>query len=184
MSKFQKVIGLILFAGLLGMATPARADILLEPYLKYDVTGSDNINGTNSTLTGPGFGARVGYQALLFFFALDYGITNGTVTTNGSSNSFTQNQAFVEVGVHVPLLRAWAGYGFLDSSTTNTNPNITISGSALKIGLGFTGLPLVSINLEYTMDTYTQEKYNSTTTSLSSSNGNTVALGVSIPFSF
>jgi hypothetical protein len=49
-------------------------------------------------------------------------------------------------------LRAWAGYGF-NNKVVADNPDGEWSGTAMKLGVGFTGLPFISINLEYTKDT-------------------------------
>jgi hypothetical protein len=147
------------FAVALGMSSAAHAGILVEPYLgyemgdiKYKFVGS-SVDHTDST-SGVSYGLRVGYKFLIPWVALDY--TSGTATAKPDPAStdydLTKSSLGAVVGVSLPLIRAWAGYGFSNEITnkgTSGNPDTKFKGNYLKAGVGLGILPLVDINLEY-----------------------------------
>jgi opacity protein-like surface antigen len=146
----------------LGMSSAAHAGILVEPYLGYEMGdlkykfaagNSDQADHTDST-SGMAYGLRVGYKFLIPWVALDY--TGGTATVKpdptGSDYDLTKSSLGAVVGVSLPLIRAWAGYGFSNEITkkgTAGNPDAKFKGNYLKAGVGLGILPLVDINLEY-----------------------------------
>ena len=125
----------------------AQASFLVDPYIgtglmktTFDAAGTSNDDDNMSAM-----GVRAGYQFLLVSAGLDY--TRG----NAGDYKFTNTSFFV--GVDLPiLLRVWAEYFISsqlesDSSTFNAVGDIDFKkGSSL--GIGFTGLPFVSLNLE------------------------------------
>ena len=89
---------------------------------------------------------------------VDYSITtlDAEIDTAGYTSTlsdFDGNHLGIFAGVELPvLLRAWATY-FLSSKLTD-NDDDEYDGSGFGLGVGFTGLPFVSLNLEYRSMTY------------------------------
>ncbi|MBT6325857.1 MAG: hypothetical protein HOJ35_07795, partial [Bdellovibrionales bacterium] len=144
----------------------------IDPYLGYnagwavqDKTVSGVTAELDFTSTGPMFGARAGFQMLGFMAGAEYGMSTTTqdlaaATTIGESAASTDLQTTymgVFVGYELPiLLRAWATYNLsVDSEVTSDSGkgNVT-SGSGFTLGVGFTGLPFVSLNVEYRSITF------------------------------
>ncbi len=125
----------------------AQAGFLIEPYVgtgqfksTLDYGSSDEESATISAM-----GARVGYGFLGTLYAgLDYGMQTTEITEDDAS--LTNMAAFF--GVDLPiLLRAWAKY-YLSSSIDEEEFKDADFKSGYAIGVGFTGLPFVSLNLE------------------------------------
>ena len=134
----------------------AQAGILIEPYIGYFAGKSKQATQTTLNVKGPGYGARLGYTKLGFMIGLDY--QTGSQTNDASPNHFdlTPTNVGAFVGYQLPiLLRAYAGYNFI-AKVKGTNPSnhIAYSGNGVKVGVGFTALPLVSINIEYLLTTF------------------------------
>ena len=157
----------------------AQADLLLEPYLGYTIGNaeSDGAKWDNNNLV---LGGRVGYSALVLQAGVDYSIASGA-KFKGKDGALDfegdGSQLFAFVGGDFPLLRAWAGYGLQNELKVKDGSKLT--GSAIKVGAGFTGLPFLSINAEYITSTYDKADGNALNSNLKN---NTVMLSVSAPF--
>jgi len=166
----------------------AKADIFIEPYLGYEGgrANTTTVAGTDGSgnASGTAFGARLGYAVPLLWAALDY--TYATETTSSMTGGLTDSSATrsslgVVAGVKIPLLRAYAGYGFADSlKLTPAAGSQTMTGSSLKLGVSFTGLPFINLNLEYIMTTYTGFDPNN----FSKANANLLLATISLPWEF
>lgn len=157
----------------------AQADLLLEPYLGYTMgtaeQGSDKWDSNNMVL-----GGRVGYSALVLQAGFDYSIASGAKFKGKDGVADIEgdgSQLYAFVGGDFPLLRAWAGYGMMNEFKVKDGAKLT--GSAVKVGAGFTGLPFLSINAEYIMATFDKSDGNSLSDNLKN---NTLMLSVSAPF--
>lgn len=141
------------------MATPAHAGLMLEPYIgieqgqTYAVVA--NLADSSYKTSGSVLGARVGYSLpLLFWFGLDYSLVAGGKAKpdfGGQDGDLKRSDLYAVVGVDLPiLLRAWAGYGLMNTTTNSNNVGETkiTGGTKMKVGAGLTMLPLVSVNLE------------------------------------
>ncbi len=135
----------------------SHAGVLIEPYLgtgSYTSTvDADNFDDDPESYTT--LGARLGGSFLLFSAGVDFGMD----TFDGSTRSNTS--AFV--GFDFPILvRAYAKY-MISSNLENDDLddlNVDVAfNDGYVLGLGFTGLPLVSINLEIEKSSYTYEDY-------------------------
>lgn len=181
----------------------AKAGILIEPYLGYSFAGSgdmtlgdDKVESDFSSVT---MGGRLGYQTLGVMFGLDYSFQSFdmTSTTNGNEveDGTKKNQLGVFVGYDFPiLLRAWATYYVnatmegRDAAAANNqiydNTDSFENGSGYALGVGFTGFPFLSINLEYRTIEYDQ--YEISGNSVSNYNEkldlSEILLSVSVPF--
>ncbi|MFN7730100.1 MAG: outer membrane beta-barrel protein [Bdellovibrio sp.] len=179
------------FALTLGFATQASAGFLVEPYLGYESSES-KIGTTTSKLTGPTVGLRLGYKLpVMAWFAVDYSMITGgdAKPEQGSSSKLDSSNLYLDVGLDLPVLaRIWAGYGVQRKYTTKPDSGNSIEltlESPIKVGVGFTFLPMISVNLEYFMSKAKESKSGSTTTNLSSTDprdNNGLIISVSAPF--
>lgn len=182
----------------------AQASILLEPYVGYQMTSVkvNTVSGeTDVALNTPAIGARLGYAGMLFFIAADFMTATGTSTitsqpTGGTATADTCTSTMygLDLGLRLPMLQAYVGYmisnNFTDAVSGGT---FTYKGTAVKVGAGFTGLPIVAVNLEYIM--HTLNTYNdgtggsdvtvgSSSAALTSLSASTIMLTISAPFHF
>lgn len=135
------------FALVLGFTSVSQAGLLLEPYLSYESgTQKGDVEGK---MTGTSLGARIGWTAPVFFWAALDGST-GTVTSKpdvGADDEGKRTSLYATVGVDFPILvRGWIGYGLMNEIKFDTAGKA--KGSATKLGVGFTGLPFISLNVE------------------------------------
>lgn len=167
----------------------ANASLLIEPHLGYIVTGGTTLSGTEYKYSGPQYGARLGYQMLGVMGGLAYAHSTYTRkdTTLGAttSNDQKRDDLGLFIGYSAPvMLRAWLGYYFSSKETYNASGS-WIKGSVVELGVGFTPLPLVSINLAYKM--LSNDKQYSASTGVESAinpkyEPKEIVLGVSVPF--
>lgn len=143
--------------------TAALADILIEPGIAYRTGSYDGGTGNTGKVSGVGLSARAAYSFVMVFAGLDLAYNFGTYSPDsGSSGDITAVTAGPVVGVSLPALplRFWAAYLLWDYATqkTSSTPAVDqiISGTGLKIGGGYTIIPLLSVNLEYVMHTHTK----------------------------
>lgn len=166
----------------------AHAGVLLEPYLGYGIGSGDRGNFDYSYNT-PQYGARLGYQMLGVMGGIDYSMasfeleaenkTTGTTT----KSDYKKNQLGVFVGYDFPLLvRAWGTYYVSANLEDDIAPISKYSGGGYALGVGFTPLPLVSLNVEYRTFSYDEVETGSTTASLDPNfDLNEIFLSVSLP---
>lgn len=202
---FGKLRGFILIGAISCLASSARASILLEPYVGYELgqfamTAAD-VNDYKYNMGGVAVGGRLGYSATLVSFglwgALDYSMANYSTSVasqpaggTATGDPATRSSLFIDVGVKLPLLQAHVGYAPMNSMVMKaTGGDLKYEGSAMKLGVGFSGLPFIAINLDYIASTF--NKYTSaagTTTDISSgqtiskATATTYMLNVSLPF--
>lgn len=202
--KFLKAF--VTFAFL--MTTTANAGLLVEPYLGYSFgsaeTNVSNAGGANGTYdikaSGYRLGGRLGYQFLGFMGGVDYGIGAAkekiSSIPNGTSYSlddYNVSQLGIFAGYELPILfRFWATYYTsykmeVDGGSNNGDED---SGSGFGLGAGFTGLPFVSLNLEYKSITIDETEFAGggsvkyPTNQISERDINEIVLSVSLPLDF
>lgn len=150
----------------------ARAGLLLEPYVGFSLSGDmeQAAKGANSKIEGEHggltLGGRLGFQSLGLMVGLQYDLglsteldsKQGTATAKDDIKR-THIGAFV--GYNFPVMvRAWGTYYFSSKVEGDEAPTADITGDVIDstqtwkgngyaLGVGFTGLPIVSLNLEY-----------------------------------
>lgn len=149
MSALSKNI--ILLVILFMASTQVRAGILLEPYMGFGSvkTIEDYGSDDTDTTTGVSLGGRAGYEFLLFAGGID--IQNQTAGDYSANNT----SVFAQFSLPI-LLKAWAEY-FVSSDFDNGTSREFDFDSGYGVGVGFTGLPFVSLNLEVQNLTYKTE---------------------------
>lgn len=134
----------------------AFAGLLLEPYVGY---GSFKNSGTveigalkgdleETTAKGLMYGGRVGYGIANLAVGLDYGA--GSLDDDGDTTKITQLGAFVMASF--PIVRVWGTYIFSGKEDiTSDDADLVAKGAGFKFGVGFSVLPMLSLNAEYVM---------------------------------
>ena len=155
----------------------ADASILIEPVVGYNLTGK---YGDDSGM-GPSYGGRLGWQNLGFQLGLDYLNSNIDVDNNDIKDPLSMTEWAAFAGFEFPvLLRAYAGYIFSANATSKATDGTKLelsNGTGMKLGVGFTMLPFLDINLEYRKGTFTELNSTDLDTDYSA-----YMLGISLPF--
>ena len=185
--KSFKLLSLAALSLILSLAAaPVKAALLIEPHLAYNVTASGDATLTSTTYeysySGPQVGARLGYQMLGLMAGMDYTRSSydfkSEYSNTSSKESFGRNEIGVFVGYNLPiLLRFWGTYYFSNNSK-NSAGTVKYSGNTKELGVGFTALPFLSLNLMYRMVTF--DKSNGAALA-SDINLNEIVFGVSLP---
>jgi len=153
----------------------ANAGILFEPVLGYNLSGEAGATDIDS---GMAFGARVGWQNLGLMFGLDYQSVSGELD-DSTSTDYDSTEIGLFVGYDFPvMIRVWAAYMLSGSFEPGAGSKYEgISGT--KIGVGFTFLPLVSVNIE--MKAFSYDEWNGASADL---DYEVTMLSVSLPLTF
>ncbi len=166
---------LFLFCGLgLGQV---NASFLVEPILGYNIGNFESFTGEDQSAKGIGIGGRLGFEYLGLQGALD-----GSFSTLDIDDNIDDDGELREFGLFIgydfPILfRVWAGYMF---SANMERGNTDFRGSGTKVGVGFSPLPLLSLNLEYKMINFDELEFGGVTTS-ADRDLNTLFFSVSVP---
>ncbi len=149
----------------------ANAGIYVEPYLGYNLVGEFGNNDTS----GVNIGGRLGYSLpMLVSFGLDYNMGEYTHDVSGTDVDVDHSNFGAFVAVDLPiLLRAWASYYISSKADFGASE---YEGSGFSLGVGFTMLPFVSLNVEYRAINY--DELNGATADI---DGSEILFGVSLP---
>lgn len=159
----KSIVKLLSFVLLLGSATTAQAGLLVEPILGLNVNHKLEGGGDDLSGLGGAYGARLGYQNYGFQLGLDYLASSTDMDDDAFKNNFKSQDWGAFVGFEFPILvRVYAGYIFSSTGEAKLKTGGSAKlegGSGTKIGIGFTGLPFVDINVEYRRGTYDDVKF-------------------------
>ena len=189
----------------------AKADISIEPYIGLAIGGEGetnfgtlNQNGIENNFSGIQFGSRVGYSTLGFTFGIDFSLGSISVDSSNPSTSFYAksdnlkvNQTGIFVSYQLPILfRMWGTYFINANASGDDQVNLMedqlfdaaddfSSGSGIALGVGYTGLPFVSLNLEYRKLEYENYKVSDISSyNFKNFSINEIFLSVSLPLEF
>lgn len=133
------------------LSVPARADVLVEPYLGYH-TGSWERGSADESMSGPTYGFRVGYQNMGLMLGIDY-FSGMWKDSSDPKNDVTPTDLGLFVGYNFPVMLRL--YGVFSPEPLNptmkfkaTGASSKYEGSSMKIGLGYMPMPKVSLNFE------------------------------------
>lgn len=168
---------------------PAAAGLLIEPVVGYNMGHFevDTAGAGKEKTSGTSYGGRLGYQNLGFQLGLDYLKSNLNVDDSDYGTLKTSEWAGF-VGFEFPiLLRVYAGYifsanadGKFDAGAGKQKLELE-GGSGTKLGVGFTILPFLDINLEYRKVSFDDYKFAGSKVN-DKTTYDTVMLGLSLPF--
>ena len=154
------------FLFVIAIANQAQARLMLEPVLGYELGSTSKLETAGLDLggktSGVDLGLRVAYALpMMVWFGLDYSMmSDGKFAGEfpGTDGKVDRSNLYFDVGVDLPVLaRVWAGYGLMNSTKLkfDSGGDTTLkNGTNIKLGVGFTALPLVSLNVEYFMHDY------------------------------
>jgi hypothetical protein len=199
--RLTKSFLILFFLSLFVFSGNTRAGILIEPYLGFSLAGTgDTTIGTNKydhSYSSPTIGGRLGYGMLGFMAGLDYSMQTFDLESEIGSTTYKdgvkKNQLGIFVGYNLPILvRVWGTYylsGNLDGDDPSASNTLLDSryefsdGGGYALGAGFTGLPFVSINLEYRNLEYDKAEFSGATLSTYNEklNLSEILLSVSLP---
>lgn len=162
------------------LGSAAHAGILIEPNVGYETGTYEFTSSNKGDYSGTMFGARLGYTMMGFMFGVDYSTGSGTAKPDGGGGDGklapTDIGAFV--GYKFPIMfRAYLSY-FLDSKMHDKDASADYKGKGYRIGIGYTGLPFVAINLEMISRSFDEYDGISFTPEMKFS---TYALNISLP---
>lgn len=136
----------------------ANASVIIEPHIAYNIYGNADYNTFKTKFNGTQYGSRFGSQYLGFMGGLDF--THSSYTSKSTSMAgqtsadVSRNQYGIFAGYNLPIfLRAWLVYYFFDKSSGSNNS--WNKGNGLELGIGFTVLPSLNLNIAYRTSTYT-----------------------------
>lgn len=156
-----------------------HAGVLIEPYAGLNFADNFNVNGVDYKHNNVplSIGARAGFSNLGVAAGLDVQKTYGVKLKN-QGNKFDAGDIGLFLAYKFPvLLRVYAAYIF--STDFKASGAIYDEGSGTKLGVGFTGFPLINVNLEYKKTGY--DKLNGNTVNADFS---TYLISVSLPLTF
>jgi hypothetical protein len=174
----------------LGFASAAQASIMLEPYLGYEMGTIDNApkgmatSTDKTTLTN--IGARVGYLNFTgLWLALDLQRASGKYKSDiYADDNVTRTTIGADVGFDLPIfLRAWIGYG-LSNEMKMSERDVKVTGTNVKMGVGFTFLPFICLNFEYIKEDWKKYDGDDLKVNQDKFNDTSYLVSVSLPLSF
>lgn len=171
----------LFFAMLVFLSSAANAGILLDPYVGYIISGNSN-SGSGSKVTGNDLGVRLGYSNLGFGIGADVtfaGTYNYDASGTTTSGKPLHTGAFVSFALPI-LLRGYATY-FVNTKVSDSNTAVT--GKGTKLGVQYTGLPIVAIGVEVFTTNYSEIEILGNKVSTSGTETQT-RLAISAPFNF
>ncbi len=187
----KKISRQVLFlAFILGYSLQSQAALLIEPVVGFsfgkggieieDPTDPTAKISTSKSSNGTSYGGRLGYQNFGLQLGLDYLASNMKL----SGNAFKTSEFGGFVGYEFPILfRVYAGYVFSGTGTLSgdTEDYNLKGGTGPKVGLGFTLLPLLDLNIEYRSITYKELDVSNSQAKLNL-DYNAIMVGFSLPF--
>lgn len=175
MKKLMAVCALVL-----GFASVSQAGVLIEPYLGYEMGKTKDFS--EGKYDGTQMGLRLAYKTpVMLWLGVDgtFGVSGKVKPDVGTEEDATRTTMYGVVGIDLPiLLRGWVGYSFSDEVKVDSGK---FKGSGYKVGLGFTGLPFVSLNFEYINEKFNDFEGISLPQDLKN---DSYVLSVSLPLSF
>lgn len=168
--KFIAIIATLL------LSIPSFADLYLEPYLGYE-TGDYKSAAATYEMKGTDLGLKLGYSTLGLALGVDYMMGDLTVDSNPSVDVDAKDLG-VFAQYTLPILLKVSGTYFFKSEGKTSASKMT--GKGTKIGVGFTGLPFIAINLDMIRINYDEVEAGGITAS-TDTDRQTWMLSVSLP---
>lgn len=178
----------------------SHAEILIEPFVGHEQSGS-TADGDKTTAID--FGARLGYMTGGLSFGLHYSMFSGdreqTDDAGVEKHDLSGSDLGLFVGYRFPMLiKVWATYFLLSTAKIASytidpdgtgplaalNGDIELKGKGTEIGVGFTFIPFVDLNVSYRQLTYDDNSYTAASyADISDSDRDALVVTLSVPFS-
>ncbi|QLY26598.1 hypothetical protein [Bdellovibrio sp. KM01] len=188
------------------IAVSANAMIWFEPMVSYEASGTTAVDFTtagkalkgvasdNGTSLGAvNYGARLGWLGKnQVWFAGEYmAASGGKIKYNTREDEFERESIGADLGVWLDRWNLWVGYNFTDKlkvTPLNATQQDEITGTAIRVGIGYILARHLAFNVEGAYRTYNEGKsVNDTTlndfpTYIDKFTQTTVSAGFSFPF--
>lgn len=130
----------------------AYGSILFEPYVGLTIEGKVDEDGIDGNFYGNSFGARLGAQYLYVFGGFDYRVGRYSVDSDENTiledDTLNNERYYAFVGYEFPMFfKVWAGAA-LGGVARAENVEYE-DGGGYVVGVGYKGLPIINLNLEY-----------------------------------
>lgn len=174
----------------LGFAQHSHAAIAVDPYIGYEMgSGKNNAGNSSFSTKAVNVGARLGWltDTGLYFFGVDYNTLFDGSVDYGTNSRDAFNKAIIMGTVlynfqNYPY-RVYAGFG-VDTWTIKDTSNTKLSGTAYKVGLGYTRWKPVTVNFEYIVESFKKYSNDTTSDADADASNNVMMLNVSWPIKF
>jgi hypothetical protein len=132
---------------------------------------------------GMSFGARVGYKFTGFWASVDIetGSSKELTPSTGLATDASLSNTGLAVGVSLmPMVNFYAKYLMTAKLEYGTASTVELKGSGTAFGIGWSVIPMVSLNLEYRSINYDEIDGNALATEIGHKG---LTVGISVPFS-
>jgi hypothetical protein len=172
----------LIILSFLGLSATAHAGLFIEPYVGYEFGSVSELNSssTSHSLSGPAYGARLGYMSMIGFgLGAEYMGTSLAVSSTNPSESASGSDIGAFVSFNFPVfLKVYATYFVSSTASVSNVSGGSYSGSGYKIGVGWTSLPFININFEVIGRDYGKQGGSSLTSDVKE---NDFCLNISLP---
>lgn len=157
----------------MGLSSYAHAAFMVEPYLGYEM--GEDPDTANSDVKATHIGIRLGGSTLGFMYGFEYDTYSGDYEVGSAKVDLDGSDLGGYVGYNFPVLfNVRLSYFLVSKADVGSSE---FEGNGMKIGIGFTGLPFVNINLDRITRTYDEQDG----ASISDSDIESYMLSVSLP---
>lgn len=138
------------------VSTSAFADLFIEPWVGYE-GGSYKLGAAGGAIQGSNIGVRLGAKELGFSVGPEYSFAFLTEKpTSGQDLSQDSQDLGLFVGFNLPVMFRFYGSYFLTTTAKVEATTGTYTGTGYRLGVGFTSLPFVVLNVEYISRDYSR----------------------------
>ena len=166
------------------LTLPAKSALFLEPYLGLGMATSGDIEGPEATFEGLSInpGLKIGTTTMFTFvsFGAEFSYQDSTAEArpSGRELDLTRTDFSAFALFEFPILFRIFGKYIVGSSMTIGNTDM-IDPDGYGLGVGYTGLPFLSLNLEYRTISWKKIKNNDVE---SNANGEITEIILSLSF--
>jgi hypothetical protein len=171
----KKFLAAVFFGAVVLTSVSANA-ILIEPFIGWQTGDFELGNAATKDVDGIEFGGRLGIT-FVEVFNIGGEFSKGTLSDDDSpSTDYDTTDAGIFFSFEFPILvRAYATY-FLSSVADPDSGQKFEGDGGFRLGIGFTGLPFVSINIEQILRKYDERGSSSVDLEIK-----TTMIGISVP---
>lgn len=177
---------------LIAFSSVSMASTMIEPFIGTTISGDFENNDCSSNceddVSGTFYGVRAAYKNLGFFGGVD--VRLGTYKLDDADFEIDEEgRIALLIGYELPVMfKFWLTYALsnnltAESSTDGSELEYSTS-SDITLGVGYSPIPMLSLNLEYTMLNLDENEDSDGSTNDLDADINTILLSASVPFSF
>ena len=143
---------LVSMLAFLSISSAAHAGVFIEPFLGYAVSGKED-DGGSADIKGMDYGARLGATFAMFSVGAEYAGGSYEQDESGGTKFDTTDIGLTFAFDFPIMIRLYATY-FLSSEAKPDSGTTEKGSGGYRVGIGYTGLPFVDINIEMVKRVY------------------------------